>query len=170
MQAVHELGHILGAWLTGARVERVILHPLAISRTDVAENVHPLIVVWAGPMVGVALPTLAWLIACQTRLSTTFLLRFFAGFCLIANGLYIGVGSIDHVGDCHEMLRNSSAPWHLWTFGATCTVAGFTLWNGLGKHFGLGPNAQPINPRLAWGSLIACVTILVLELATSAAS
>jgi hypothetical protein len=56
MQAVHELGHILAAWLTGGTVERVILEPLAISRTDVSPNPSPLAVAWAGPLVGVALP------------------------------------------------------------------------------------------------------------------
>ena len=49
MQAVHEAGHVLGAWLTGGRVARVVLHPLTISRTDLAENPWPLAVVWARP-------------------------------------------------------------------------------------------------------------------------
>ena len=35
MQAVHELGHAIGAWISGGHVERVVLHPLTISRTDV---------------------------------------------------------------------------------------------------------------------------------------
>ena len=48
MQAVHELGHVLGAILTGGRVTTVVLHPLTISRTDVFPNPHPLIEVWAG--------------------------------------------------------------------------------------------------------------------------
>jgi hypothetical protein len=56
MQAVHELGHVAGAWLTGGRVEKVVLHPLTISRTDLAHNPAPLLVVWAGPTVGVLLP------------------------------------------------------------------------------------------------------------------
>ena len=34
MQVVHEAGHVLGAALSQGRVERVVLHPLAISRTD----------------------------------------------------------------------------------------------------------------------------------------
>ena len=46
MQAVHELGHVFGAWLTGGRVQQVVLHPLTISRTDLAENPSPLVVVW----------------------------------------------------------------------------------------------------------------------------
>ncbi len=168
MQAVHEFGHMLGAWLTGARVERVILHPLTISRTDVAENTHPLTVVWAGPLVGVMLPLLLWLAARQLQLRGAFLLRFFAGFCLVANGLYIGVGSFEQVGDCHEMLRNGSDLWHLWFFGIVCTVAGFALWHRLGAHFGLGPNAQLISPRLAWSVAISSAGLLLIELILSA--
>ena len=63
MQAVHELGHVIGAWATGAEVKRVVLTPSTISRTDVVNNLHPLVVVWAGPMVGAALPILLWLLA-----------------------------------------------------------------------------------------------------------
>ena len=44
MQAVHELGHVLGAALTGSRVECVVLHPLTISRTDVVYGTSPLLV------------------------------------------------------------------------------------------------------------------------------
>jgi hypothetical protein len=31
MMAVHELGHVVGAVVTGGNVERVVLHPLTIS-------------------------------------------------------------------------------------------------------------------------------------------
>jgi hypothetical protein len=41
MQAVHELGHIFHAWLSGGTVTAVILHPLEISRTDVSPDPHP---------------------------------------------------------------------------------------------------------------------------------
>jgi hypothetical protein len=100
MQQVHELGHVLGAAATGGRVERVVLHPLTISRTDVAENRRPLVVVWAGPLVGILLPLVLWGATALLRLRLAFLLRFFAGFCLIANGAYIGAGSLGRVGDC----------------------------------------------------------------------
>lgn len=60
MQAVHEFGHVVGAWLTGGQVDRVVLHPLTISRTDLARNPHPLLVVWAGPVFGCLLPLDAW--------------------------------------------------------------------------------------------------------------
>lgn len=121
MQAVHETGHVLGAWLTGGRVSRVVLNPLTISRTDMAENPRPLLVVWAGPGLGVAAPILLWSLAAAALLPGAFMLRFFAGFCLLANGLYIGFGSFDGVGDCGVMLRHGSEPWHLWVFGAATT-------------------------------------------------
>ena len=56
VQAVHEMGHIVAALATGGTVSQVVLHPLTISRTDLTENPHPLIVAWLGPLVGVAAP------------------------------------------------------------------------------------------------------------------
>src|ERR1700722_12263997 len=114
MQAVHESGHVPGTWVTGGRVARVVLNPLTISRTDVAENPRPLIVVWAGPVFGVAAPILLWAFESAARLPGAFVLRFFAGFCLLANGLYIGFGSFDGVGDCGVMLRHGSQLSQLW--------------------------------------------------------
>src|SRR5437762_5721447 len=99
MQAIHESGHVIGALLTGGRVARVVLHPLTISRTDLAVNPHPLAGAWAGPVGGVLLPLLAWAVAACLRTPAAFMVRFFAGFCLIANGAYIGAGSFDGVGD-----------------------------------------------------------------------
>src|SRR3989304_3279482 len=89
MMAVHELGHVLGAIATGGAVERVVLHPLAISRTDVVPNPHPAIVVWLGPVVGCALPLAVSAMIPRRRTFARSVSRFFAGFCLIANGAYI---------------------------------------------------------------------------------
>src|SRR4051812_10528780 len=80
MQAPHELGHACGAWLTGGRVAKVVLYPLAFSRTDLGENPHPLPVAWAGPVIGALIPLILWLIASAVRLPGAFVLRFFAGF------------------------------------------------------------------------------------------
>ena len=56
MQVVHELGHVAAAVATGGTVSQAILQPLQISRTELADNPHPLIVAWLGPMIGVAAP------------------------------------------------------------------------------------------------------------------
>lgn len=160
MQVVHESGHVLGAWLTGGRVARVVLHPFTISRTDLADNPNPLAVVWAGPVVGVAIPLLLWSVAAAIRQPSAFVLRFFAGFCLLANGIYIGVGSFDQVGDCGEMLRHGSAMWQLWLFGALTAPVGCWLWHRQGRHFGLGPSKGEVSRSMAYISLIACLGLL----------
>src|SRR4029079_7020427 len=76
MQAVHEVGHMLGAWLTGGQVTRVGLGPFGFSRTDVGNNVHPLVVAWAGPIFGVLIPLLLWAVAAAVRTPGAFVLRF----------------------------------------------------------------------------------------------
>jgi hypothetical protein len=161
MQAVHELGHVCGAWITGGRVARVVLYPLTFSRTDLAVNPHPLLVVWAGPMIGVLLPVSLWLIASAVRVPGAFVLRFFAGFCLVANGLYIAAGRFDRVGDCGQMLRYGSQPWQLWLFGAVATPLGLWLWHGQGRYFGLGKDARPISGSVAIGALVTSVVLMV---------
>ncbi|MFO0967773.1 MAG: hypothetical protein U0793_19600 [Gemmataceae bacterium] len=161
MQAVHELGHVLGAWVSGGRVARVVLHPLTISRTDFAENPSPLLGVWAGPIFGVLAPLLLWGAAVALGLPVAFLFRFFAGFCLLANGLYIGVGFFDRVGDAGDMLRHGAAPWHLWLFGALTAPLGLWLWHRQGSHFGLGAAKGRVNHRVAYGALIVCVLLTV---------
>jgi hypothetical protein len=165
MQAVHELGHVVGAVATGGTIEKVVLHPLTISRTDVSPNTRPLIVVWAGPVVGVLLPLLLLLAA--RRLKWAYLIQFFAGFCLIANGAYIGIGSLGKIGDAGEILRHGIAIWLLWLFGAVCFPFGLYLWNGLGPHFGLGAAAGKVDHRAAFVSCGLFVITVILEVALS---
>jgi hypothetical protein len=160
MQVVHEFGHVLGAWISGARVVRVVLYPLTISRTDLGVMPHPLLVVWAGPVIGVVLPLVCWAMATRLRFSGSFVLRFFAGFCCMANGLYIGLGSFEAVGDCGEMLRQGSSRWQLWLFGAVVTPLGFLLWHRQGIHFGLGRDAAEISSHQVWVSCLVCVGLL----------
>jgi len=164
MQQVHELGH-LGAHLTGGRVERVVLHPLSFSRTDLAHNPHPLVVAWAGPIFGALAPLLICLAAERLKLSGAYVLRFFAGFCLLANGLYLGVGSFDRIGDCGDLVRHGAAIWQLWLFGLATAPLGLWLWNGLGPKFGLGKNAQDVSRRHLIGVVAVNIALLASALA-----
>lgn len=164
MQDVHEFGHVAAAWLTGGEVSRVVIHPLTISRTDLGRNPCPAFVVWAGPVVGCVLPLVGWGVAEAFGWSWKYLLRFFAGFCLIANGAYIGVGSFDGIGDAGVMLRNGSPTWLLWAFGAVAVPIGLVLWHKQGKHFGLGDANGRVNVLAAYVSLAILVGLIALGL------
>jgi hypothetical protein len=167
MMAFHELGHVVGVAVTGGTIARVVLYPLTISRTDVAVNPHPLLVVWAGPCVGVLAPVALAGIARLSRFPWTYLLRFFAGFCLIANGCYIGIGSFAEIGDAGDMLRHGSPIWCLWLYGLVTFPAGLYLWNGLGAHFGLGSAKGQVDRRAAYVCLTLLLVTLLVELAFS---
>jgi hypothetical protein len=161
MMAVHELGHILGASCTGGVVKKVVIHPLAISRTDVAPNPSPLSVVWAGPLVGVLLPLLAWAILLCIRAPGLYLFRFFAGFCLITNGAYIGAGSFGQIGDAGEMIKYGTPMFMLWLFGLVTVPLGLLLWHRLGAHFGLGHEQRNVNAWTASWALCALIVTYV---------
>jgi hypothetical protein len=164
MQAVHELGHVIGAWLTRGQVSQVVLHPLTISRTDLSLNPHPLMVVWAGPMIGVIAPIVLWGIAHLIHLRGVYVVRFFAGFCLLANGLYIGGGSFDQIGECGTMLRQGSPIWHLWLFGIVTAPAGLFLWHRQGPHFGFGSAKGKVDGTVAYVVGLIAVILIVMGL------
>ena len=87
MMIVHEFGHVQAAWTSGGTVAKVVLYPLEFSRTDLTDNPHPLFVAW-GASGGILLPLCCLWIAKRKRLSTFYLFQFFAGFCLVVNGMY----------------------------------------------------------------------------------
>jgi hypothetical protein len=164
MQAVHEFGHLIGAAASGGRVAHVALHPLAISRTDLSSNPHPLAVAWAGPLIGVLLPLALWACGAGLRSPGAFALRFFAGFCLIANGAYLAVGSFDRIGDAGELLRLGSPLWSLWLFGSAAVPGGLWLWHRQGSHFGLGSSGGRVSSGVAYASAVAFLSLVALGL------
>jgi hypothetical protein len=163
MQAIHELGHVVAASATGGAVTKVVLHPLAISRTDVEPNPRPLAVAWAGPVIGVIIPLAMWGIVAVARPSAAFLFRFFAGFCLVANGLYLGVGSFNAVGDAGDILRHGGTFWTLIVFGSATVPLGLALWHSQAPRFGMGQTTPNVSKRLAWGCAVALAAVILLE-------
>ena len=159
MMIVHEFGHVLHAWASGGRVARVVLHPLEISRTDVEPNPHPLFVAWGGPIWGCVLPAAAWLAWTWRRWAYEYLVRFFAGFCLIANGAYLGAGVFHPVGDAEQLLRYGTPAWVLAVFGVAGVAAGLRMWHGLGRPFGFGRDSSPVDPPAA--VMMAAATLLL---------
>lgn len=168
MQIVHEAGHVAGAHLTGGHVSRVVLHPLAISRTDVSPNPVPAVVVWMGPVTGMLLPVMLWglmkLLAGRLEHlrrwnGLTDIMLFFAGFCLIANGAYLLFGTPDHVGDCGEMLRTGTPASVIYAAGGIAVLIGFWCWHRLGS-----PLAFLKSPQRSFGETAAifAATLLVI--------
>jgi len=134
MLAVHELGHVLAAWSSGATVERVVLLP--ISRTDTSNVESPLFVYGAGAVIGVALPVLIWLTVCGFRWKMVYLFRFFAGFCLVANGAYIGSDfSVIGPTDAGLLIEHGANRLALILFGMLCVSVGLFLWHEQSRFF-----------------------------------
>ncbi len=68
MMIVHELGHVLAALVSGERVFKVVLHPLAISRTETSHEMRPLVVIWGGALLGCFIPLVTWALVKAFRL------------------------------------------------------------------------------------------------------
>lgn len=164
MQAVHELGHVLHGWFSGGTVLRVVLHPLDLSRTDVGPNPHPLFVAWGGALWGCAWPLLGLGVARWTKWSFWYLPAFFAGFCLIANGAYLGAGSFTRDGDAGDLLRHGAPQWSLVLFGVVTSALGLRLWHGLGPHFGLASARGTVDRGAALAMTVLLLLLVAAEL------
>jgi hypothetical protein len=148
-------------------VQYVVLHPLAISYTHPGENPHPLVVAWGGAIWGCALPLAMLAIVRVVARPFAYLATFFAGFCLIANGAYLGADALLRGGDGRELVGAGSPPWLLVMVGLAAVAGGLWLWNGLGPHFGLGPAHGRVDRRVAVGAFIAWIVVVVLEVGLS---
>lgn len=162
MMLVHESGHVIGALATGGRVRRVVWHPAVISRTDVQPNPHPLIEVWAGPLIGSLLPLAVAAIASLLRLRAAYLVWVMAGFCLIANGAYIGVGAFHPIGDAEELIAHGMPRWPMAAFGIIALISGFWIWHRVSPKLGFGNAPDRIHPKHAYATAgIAAVLTVV---------
>ncbi|MDA3962388.1 MAG: hypothetical protein PF961_16495 [Planctomycetota bacterium] len=125
--AVHELGHVLGTWICGGTVETVVLWPWTISQTIRSGSCAPLVDTWAGAVLGSLIPIAIWLLLKRTRFIWP--VQFFAGFCAIANGLYLACGWPLAAGDAGELVTLGTPPWALITFGIPTALGGLLIWH-----------------------------------------
>lgn len=146
MMVVHEAGHCLGAIATGANIDSVKIPILGFSRTDVSSSSLPLLVVWAGPVFGSTAPLLLLVLLRFVGCRLKHTLLFFVGFCLIANGGYVGAGALIQAGDCADLLRYGSPLWLLVGFGVVALISGLFAWHQLGpfrEWFAANPSDAP---------------------------
>lgn len=163
MMASHEFGHVATVLITGGSIDHVDLSPLGFSQTHLSANPQPLLVVWAGPVFGALDALAAWLVvrwlgrqggAWRKEAVVTFV----AGFCLLANGVYIGLGWVDRVGDTGDMLRHGTPAWVMAVFGGVSSVAGLALWHTLGPRLWL----KRVSDADAWRLVFASAAVVAL--------
>jgi len=106
MLLAHEAGHLLGGYLSGATLREFELRPWKLPYSLHNPNPHPLITLWAGPVLGVVGPLLV------LAIWSTAVTRLIAGFCLLANGVYLAVGGLtgDRFLDTAQLLEAGASP------------------------------------------------------------
>jgi hypothetical protein len=166
MMVVHELGHAFNAWSSGGVVSKIVLHPLAFSRTDLSVNPHPLFVAWGGAIWGCLIPLGILAFVHFIARNYRYLFAWWAGFCCIANGAYLACGWLfsgdaKAADDANVIMQNGGTWWQLVVFGLIAIPLGLWLWNGLGPHFGLGTAQGKVDRKAA---VLTTLALLVLSL------
>ena len=133
MMAVHEAGHVAHAWASGGTVSAVRVPLAGFSITEFSTNPRPHFVAWGGLLWGSLLPVVAWAALAALRFGRAVgAAQFFAGFCLVANGAYLGVGWVTGAGDAGDLVEYGTPVWALALVGAVAIGAGLYLWHRLG--------------------------------------
>jgi hypothetical protein len=133
MMVAHEAGHVLHARASGGVVDRVHIPLLGFSETFYAANPKPAFVAWGGAVWGTVIPLM--LLAILVRASQTLRrpAQFFGGFCLVANGAYLGVGWTVRSGDAADLVKYGTPIPALIAFGGCAFASGMYLWHRLGR-------------------------------------
>ncbi len=86
MTVSHELGHVIGGTASGAVLSALEIRPWQLPYTLFASDPNPQVTLWAGPIIGGAVPLL--LAVCTGKS----MIWFIAWFCVLANAVYLLVG------------------------------------------------------------------------------
>ena len=100
----HELGHIVGGYFSGGRLQSADLLPWHLPYSIFDPDPFPLITLWSGLLMGVLAPLAIAVIVHRPSM------WFIANFCMLANGAYIGLGwfSKDRFLDTPQLLAHGS--------------------------------------------------------------
>lgn len=117
----HETGHLICGFLSGATLTSFDLAPWRLPYSFHNPDPHPLVTLWGGPWLGIALPLL---VSCAWQNVTT---RFVADFCLLANGCYIGLGiwAGDNLLDSQRLIDAGASQISLALFSALAIAIGY---------------------------------------------
>jgi hypothetical protein len=147
MTVVHELGHIVGGYISGAKLLSAELRPWKIPFSFFEPDPHPLVTLWSGPVLGALVPFLVALLLPFLRALTPdpspgrpgegrrlrprrlvirdSPLKFVADFCILANGCYLAVAWFtgDHHLDTARLLQAGSHP--IWILAYCLLTIGY---------------------------------------------
>ena len=104
MMLFHEMGHVLAAWATGGQIVSLELRPGWLSHTLVQPNPQPGLVLWSGFLAGWLAPQMTWPLWKIDRGLFGPVLRAWAGFCLLAGGVYLAVGGGEKLADTGQLV------------------------------------------------------------------
>lgn len=124
MTLTHELGHIVGGWCSGGRLVAAELRPWRLPHSLFSPNPYPLVTLWSGLILGVALPVVA------AGITSSEPMWCIAYFCLLANGSYIALAwlSGDRFLDTAQLLEHGAHPA---TIAAYCLITILCGYRGL---------------------------------------
>lgn len=111
MVVVHECGHLVGGVLGGGTLVEVELRPWRLPHSLFVPDPKPLVTLWSGPVMGVALPMVMALVVPRAwRVNRP--AWFIADFCLLANGTYLALAwlSGDRFLDTPRLLAEGASP------------------------------------------------------------
>lgn len=105
MTFTHEIGHIVCGCLSGGLLRSWELRPWHLPYSLFNPDPHPLVTLWGGPVLGVALPAASALIVRRPWA------WFVASFCVLANGVYLAAGwaSVDRFLDTPQLLEHGAS-------------------------------------------------------------
>lgn len=121
MTFVHESGHIVCGYACGGILKSFDLVPWHLPYSIFEPDPHPLVTLWGGPILGVAIPA-----------SLAFVIRrdwmwFVAYFCTLANGAYLATAWVsgDRFLDTQKLLEHGAHPFSIALFSLLTILFGY---------------------------------------------
>lgn len=124
MTQLHEWGHIAAGLCSGGTLVDFDVWPWHLPYSFFEPDPYPLITLWAGPLLGIAIPMLA---AAIIRSPSAW---FVSHFCWIANGSYLALAWIsgDRYLDTPKLLEHGASKW---TIAFYCLITISVGYSGL---------------------------------------
>lgn len=131
MTFTHESGHLIGGFVSGAKLTSFDLAPWRLPYSLHSPDPFPLVTLWAGPIIGVLIPLV---LAASIRQQWAW---FIADFCLIANGGYLALAWLagDRYLDTPRLLAAGSHPASIVLFCAVTIGLGYVWFRSDCIHF-----------------------------------